>query len=394
MRKNIFIILIIIALIALLVAFEAIRPRPVDWSFDFRSTSKKPYGCYVYADMIKHIFPDKQFRLISNNLYDFYQFEMTEKPVMYFHITDHFDIDSLIAIRILNHVRRGNAVFISAQSFNPHFLNVTGVKYKPLLPYAEKSQIVFELTNPVFSHKQYNYKKLFSGIFSSFDSSKTTILGRLNNGQVNFIRLQLGKGLLFLHTAPEVFANYNILNENKDYPMDIMAYFRGYDFVWDDYLKPGNIFKHGAPSPLRYILSVPALKMAYYLLMAGLLIYILFNAKRKQRIIPVIQPPVNNTLEFVSTISALYQSTDDHKYMAQLKFKHFCEYIYLHFQINLSSDDDRQIALLAEKTGTSIKMLTAITAGIKSINNKRKISSKELIRYAQQIDKMYSLINK
>ncbi len=394
MRKNIIIILIIIALIALLIAFETLRPRPVDWSFDFRSTSKKPYGCYVYADMIKHKFPDKQFRLINNNLYDSYQVEMTEKSVMYFHITDHFDIDSLIAMRIINHVGKGNAVFISAQSFSPHFLKITGVKFKPLLPYAEKTQMVFELTNPVFARKPYNYKKLFLGIFSSFDSSRTTILGRLKNGQVNFIRIKLGKGILFLHTAPEVFTNYNILNENKDYPMDIMAYFRGYDFVWDDYLKPGNIFKHGAPSPLRYILSNPALKMAYYILISGLLIFIIFNAKRKQRIIPVIQPPVNNTLEFVSTISALYQSTDDHKYMAQLKFKHFCEYIFFHFHINLTSDDEREIALLAEKTGTNINLLAEIITGIKIINNKRKISSKELIRYAQQIDKMYSLINR
>ncbi len=394
MRKNIFIVLIIIALIALLIAFEAIRPQPVDWSYDFRSNSKKPYGCYVYADMIKHKFPDRKFRLINNNLYDFYQYEITEKPAMYLHITDHFDVDSLVAIRIIDCISRGNVVFVSAQSYSNDFLKIAGVTYRPLLPYTEKAEAVFELTNPAFSQKQYKYKKLFSGIFTSFDSSRTTIIGHLKNRQVNFIRIQCGKGFLFLHTVPEVFSNYNLLYENNDYPMDIMSYFRGFDIVWDDYLKPGNIFKHGAPSPLRYILSIPALKMAYYVLISGLLIFIIFNAKRKQRIIPVISPPENNTLDFVSTISALYKSTDDHKYMAQLKFKHFCEYIYFHFQINLSSDDDRQIALLAEKTVTDSRLIKEITEGIKIINNKGKISSKELIIYTQKIDKMYSIINK
>jgi hypothetical protein len=394
MRKNIFILLVLIVLVALLITFEVMRPQPADWSYDYRSTSKKPYGCYVFADMIKKIFPDKNFRLITNNLYDFYQFEVAEKPVMYIHITDQFDIDSLVAKQIIELVSSGNAFFISAQAFNPYFLKTIGVDYKALLPNSEKGQTVFELTNPVFSKKQYAYKKLFSGIFSSFDSSRTTIIGRLRNGQVNFIRMKFGGGLLFLHTAPEVFSNYNLLYENKSYPMDIMAYFRGFDFVWDDYLKPGNIFKHGTPSPLRFILGVPALKMAYYVLISGLFIFILFNAKRRQRIIPVIHPPVNNTLEFVSTISALYQSTDDHKYMAQMKFKHFCEYVYFHYQLNLSTDDDRSMAKLAEKTGADPGLLKEITEGIKKINNKRKISSKELITYARQIDKMYSIFSK
>jgi len=394
MRKRIFIIVAIIVLLTLLVAFEIIRPHPVDWSYDFRSTSKKPYGCFVFADMIKKMFPDKRFRIVNNNLYDFYQYEITEQPTMYFHITNHFDIDSVVAAHIIDHVRGGHAVFVSAQTFDHNFLNIIGVEYKPLFSYTEKGNVVFELTNPVFSEKQFEFKKLFTGIFSSFDSSQTTIIGRLKNGMANFISIRFGKGKLYLHCAPEVFSNYNLLYENKNYPMNIMAYFRGYEYVWDDYLKPGNIFKHGAPSPLRYILSVPALKMAYYLLISGLFIYILLNTKRKQRIIPVIQPPVNRTLEFVSTISALYQSTDDHKYMAQLKFKHFCEYVHFHFQINLLHDEERQIESLAEKTGTGIKLIKAITEGIRKIENKRKISAKELIHFSQQIDKMYSLIGK
>jgi hypothetical protein len=50
-------------------------------------------------------------------------------------------------------------------------------------------------------------------------------------------------------------------------------------------------------SPMRFILNNPPLRYAWYLLLLGLLIFVLFNAKRKQRIVPVIEPLKNTSLD-------------------------------------------------------------------------------------------------
>ena len=64
-------------------------------------------------------------------------------------------------------------------------------------------------------------------------------------------------------------------------------------------------------SPLRFILSQPALKWAWYLLLAGVLIFIIFNLRRTQRPIPILPKNLNTSVEFVKTIGNLYYQEGD-----------------------------------------------------------------------------------
>src|SRR5690606_38867891 len=59
-------------------------------------------------------------------------------------------------------------------------------------------------------------------------------------------------------------------------------------------------------SPMRFILSQPALRYAWWLFLAGLLLFVIFQAKRKQRIVPVVERPKNKSVEFVKSIGNLY----------------------------------------------------------------------------------------
>jgi hypothetical protein len=54
----------------------------------------------------------------------------------------------------------------------------------------------------------------------------------------------------------------------------------------------------GASTPLRFFLTNDFLRWALRLSVFGLILYILFEMKRRQRVIPVITPLRNSTVRF------------------------------------------------------------------------------------------------
>src|SRR5690606_3172074 len=140
------------------------------------------------------------------------------------------------------------------------------------------------------------------------DSTRSiTPLGYQEDGGVNFIRIAAGNGNLYLHSNPLVFTNYFLTNEeNVAYASAVFSHLRGKGIVWDEYSKipfAGN--NNAYNSPLYYILQQPSLKYAWWLLLLTVLLYVVFAARRTQRVIPVIDPKTNSSLEFVNLISSL-----------------------------------------------------------------------------------------
>src|SRR5690606_30346951 len=122
--------------------------------------------------------------------------------------------------------------------------------------------------------------------FSKIDTLNTTVLGYQANKEsqkrINFIKIPYRTGYFYLHTQPAAFTNFHLLKKDHyQYAESVLSYVPKGDVFW--YTK-GQNSESISGSPLRYILSQPALKWALYLSLIGILIFILFNAKRKQRI--------------------------------------------------------------------------------------------------------------
>jgi hypothetical protein len=112
-----------------------------------------------------------------------------------------------------------------------------------------------------------------------------------------------------------------------------------------------------------------------------------FEAKRKQRIIPVIKPLANSTLEFVSTIGNLYYQRGDHKNIAEKKIQFFFEYIHSHYRIPVMQRDDTFINTLIKKTGMEPSTCRQLVLLINQIAGSEKISKDELIALSALLDK-------
>ncbi|MBL0018352.1 MAG: hypothetical protein IPP17_18390 [Bacteroidetes bacterium] len=136
-----------------------------------------------------------------------------------------------------------------------------------------------------------------------------------------FIRIDMGEGSFYLHSVPLMFTNYFMVDPvNNQYISKALSFLPVQDVIWDEYFKPGKV---KTDSPVGHLLEQPALRWAWILALAGVLLFMVFESKRKQRIIPVIEPLNNTTLEFTKTVGILYFAHGDHKDISEKKIK-FC----------------------------------------------------------------------
>lgn len=157
------------------------------------------------------------------------------------------------------------------------------IEYKPLLSLANQS---FDIGSEKIFERSQNYFPYIKEI----DTSETTVLGQFrpdndslsDEKQLNFIKLPFEEGEIFVHTMPEVFSNHFLLTQdNGRYTSAVMRYFdSSQPLIWDAYYKTG---RDAIDSPLHYLLNDKYLKITYYLLLISLLIFIIFEGKRKQK---------------------------------------------------------------------------------------------------------------
>ncbi len=203
------------------------------------------------------------------------------------------------------------------------------------------------------------------------NSSGTTInivpdtLGHMYNNP-DFVRFQVGEGHLTLHAAPLVLSNYFLLqNGNLDYltamwqtlPKNINRIY------WCDYYK-----RTVEVSSFGILWRYPATRYALILGISLLLIYILFEGKRKQRVIPVIQPLKNESVSFVETIGRLYYNKGNHNNLAEKMSMQFLDWVRSHYFLNTNVIDENFMRQLTIKSGlpeATVMELVGMIAEIK-----------------------------
>ena len=264
--------------------------------------------------------------------------------------------------KILQEVNNGSTALI----FNTEFPR----KIKDTLNFrsgiiGSDSSHFLELTDSKLKADTLNINKLPNNKgFHSIDATHQ-ILGNthiIENGtdhfkSANFIKVKFGKGELLLHTEPLVLTNYYLLNHQPQYVEKVFSYLPNQKTIWfvgqKEKATEGN-----NSTPLKFILANPPLRYAYYLGLAGLLTFVLFNVKRKQRIIPVIEPLKNTSVEFVKSIGNLYlQEGDFHDMMAK-KAQYFLNRVRQELMIDTHRLDEDFAKKLQQKTGKPIEKIT------------------------------------
>ena len=170
--------------------------------------------------------------------------------------------------------------------------------------------------------------------------------------QARLIRIKWGKGELFLSCDPLLWTNYGVLDpEINGLLFRAMSQFRGLPVTHTEAYAPKNVINK--ESPLRYWLQNAPLRWCVYLTLLGLLLFCVFYARRRQRVIPVVKQPENKSLEFVKLIGTLYYQKHENRDLLQKKYSYFAETVRRQLLIDVDDEESRRenITQLALRTG-------------------------------------------
>ena len=381
---------IFVFIILSIIYVESVRPAPLSWFPSYVSKHKVPYGTYVLYNELESLFPDTKIDKVKIPPYLYLQ--DSTKQGTYVFIDDAINFGEEEFDELLQFVARGNDVFISTHGVT---IDTLKIETEALFSLSLDEYPFFKLTNKNLSTKEFTFdRKLYNTSFSKIDTTATTVLGktgyvnkkdeRVSEG-INFIKQAYGKGHFYLHTFPEAFTNYYILKSpNQQYTASVLSYLDGTKpMLWDAYYKTG---KSKITSPMHYVLNAKSLKWAYYTMLIGVLFFIIFEGKRKQRYIPIITPLKNQTLAFTRTIANMYYEKSEHKNIAEHKINYLLEYIRTRLHVPTATINDQFFNYVASRSGNTKEKVVALFEYIDKIHLQNTVTKEELVELNTRIE--------
>lgn len=372
--------------------FKLFSPRELDWTVTFNARDKNPFGGYVLHELIDDIFPDGDVHHSYRTIYELY--DSIDKPVSFLSVSSNFGAASEDVDALLGNIEKGGHAFISAQYIYGALADTLGVETSDYYFDGESFADYMNRNDTAslsFSNARLDPSRMYMyprnnihQYIKLFDSTRCMVVAVNDLGLPVTIRTKWGKGSLILNSTPLTFSNaYLLSGENPDFIAKSLSYLPPGDLIWTEYYHAGRA---EVQSPLRYILTTEPLKWAYYLTIASILLFMFFEAKRKQRIIPVIKPLANTSLEFVNTIGNLYLQNGDHKDIAEKKIAFFLEQIRAKYWLNTQNISDDFMMTLSRRSDTSPEKVREIFSLIRNIRSSDRISASELIGLNNALD--------
>jgi hypothetical protein len=130
-------------------------------------------------------------------------------------------------------------------------------------------------------------------------------------------------------------------------------------------------------------------KWAFWLFILLLLLFVLMEMRRKQRYIPFVKPPKNDSLDFVKTIGRLYYDKGDHKNLCRKMAAYFLEHVRAVYKIPTNLLDDKFIRTLQYKSDATEFEIRSIVSFIKFMDDGGMVGKGQLISFHQELESFY-----
>jgi hypothetical protein len=378
-------------LAGLLVILMLSKSKQYDWSVTFSHQDKNPYGAFA----LNEVLPTVVGSTVNNSYQTLYELkDSLQSQENVFILSNNFSPGKEDTEMLLKHVETGGTLFISANNFYGFFADTLGLITSDSFFQGENaftqndSSALHFVSSVMDSTRRFRFKgSNIHTYFSDIDSVEATVISKNDFNQPVSVRIARGMGAIILNCTPMAFTNIHLLDkDNHDFASASLSYLPQKDTYWTEFYHLGRM---EAATPLRFILTTEPLRWAYYLTLISILFFIVFEAKRKQRIIPVIKPLTNTTLEFVGTIGNLYYQRGDHKNIAEKKIQFFLDQIHSSYFINTANKDEAYLSLLTKKSGVPEQTVRELLKTINQISEQEKISVTQLTLLNKLIEKFH-----
>ena len=408
-----------IALLAvLMLALEYQMPRHFTWKATFAHADRQPFGCYVMDSVLRASLPHG-YEVIGS---DFEQYiGENAKPVkhtfLFTNTFEYFRPDT----NFLKMIEEGNNAIIATDyniSYYDDSTEEMGLGYKCYSnnyyydgDYFSKESLsinasydtVYWESGEMFAPASYPINSVFCSK-ELILSSDYRILATLNekhengsDGEVDTVAgiRDCGKGKIVVVSMPMLFSNYGILNDTiRPLVLRLLSQCSDLPMVrYDPSLISEMEQDEQEDSPLHYLLANRPLRWALYLALATVILFVLFSARRRQRVIPVIKPPVNHMMDFVKRIGGIYYKRHDNVDLLIKKYVTFGNELRTKAMINVDDYDhiDDELQSLSTRTGIPFKELQQQIYDVWRATNASSINDKRL---QQLIDAMNNILQR
>lgn len=227
--------------------------------------------------------------------------------------------------------------------------------------------------------------------FTAFDSLQWQPLATDENGKVVLVASRdTAQGHWVLQSTPLCLSNFFLLHkQNKTYydrlarlfPDNIEA------IVWDDYfrrpVRPKDFNEWSVMT------RSPALRWSLFLALLAATLYIVSEVKRRQRMIPVLDPLANSSVDFVKTVGRLYFNRHDNADLSQKIVTLFREQVREKYGLHSAGWDAAFEKALQYKSGKPADEVSRLLIQVRQADNMTATGDEELLQLNRSIDHFF-----
>lgn len=388
--------------------------QKVNMTPSFSPTDKNPLGLYVANQLVRQKFTDYDLYKNDQSFKAFYstytQYDVNRNGRIFCVMAQQFYPNEEDLAAITDFVSNGNTLFVAANYFDTTFLNRFHLKIK------DQSQLPFQLAyqdnmqqtglrmadSTQFERTLYHYYFFPLDMEISRDENYTSQpIAETQNGKTCGLVFKYGSGRVIIATNATALTNYFLLTKsNYKYLDNLLSYMpTSANSLWEDDKKKipttgitvdnyyNNVDEGGSGNPFMHLLKKPALAWAFWLLLLLAVFWVYNGMIRRQRIIEVIKPNTNSSVEFAETVARLYLLKRDNKNIALKMITYFLEQVRTKYYLNTSQLNMEFAKALTAKTGLSIEHSETLLQTIYHIQNQPAVSDYSLLDLNTQIQK-------
>ena len=392
----------LIAVVGLYTFYELQKPNELDWSETFHFRDKIPFGTYATHDLLQDIIGGKEAQHTFRSLYELIVTEEANTNLLLLSTVSSINKQETEAL--LNYVSEGHTVLIGAENFNGFLQDSLGfgMAFDEQLVTTNVSDVRSALagesvtevsfTNTQFPEKSYEFPSVVASTFlTELDETHFETLAENEDGRAVLVKYTgVEFGNLYLTTMPLALTNYFVLDkEMASFAEALLSLFpQEQALSHNEYYQMGRM---ESGSSIRFLLRNKSLKWAYFLLIGTVALFVLFEAKRRQRIIPIVSPLRNTTMEFVGTLGRLHYRQLDHSNLAKKRVLYWLDFVRRHYNMSIGQLDEVFVTELTQKSGKDKRWLELLVKTASKVQDGERLSESELMAFEKLLNKFYGI---
>ena len=410
MKLNRWFVVGILVFLVVMFIVELQLPKNFSWNPTFGHADKQPFGCYLFDSMLAKTMP-QGYTVTDSSLYQLAKDSMKKRGILV--VADQMNLIPAEMKAIFSMANNGSHVMLVAHDLGSFAKDTLGLRIWG-------SGNTFDLQNFVKYNKERDtlrwvsdtlgYKPQRYAVFNPLlthrfgfevDSAHATIRTPLDKQALNkdgyllSATMRQGKGYITYICVPLMFTNYAVVDQDDDhnrtfgFTLRCLSLMKHLPIVRTQTYCPK--YDETEQTPLRYIISQPPLRWALYTLMIGALLFLVFEGRRRQRVIPIEKAPENHSLEFINLVGSLYYHSKERRSLVVRKWTYFAEELRrtVHVDVTDDTEDDITLPTLARLTAIDEQEIRTLIQRLRLLaaaDEETEISRKEMKKYIDQMN--------